>query len=117
MQELVFSSEGKGEENTLGCRHIKRARLYQFGRDASDPLCLTCAILYRPVLRCAIYIALLVGTILTIINQGDVLLTGAIAPLVLVKILLTYTVPYSVSTFSALSANWVKETSKKSKRP
>lgn len=115
MHELVSSSEGKGGENTLGCRHVERARLYQFGHDA--PLCLACAVLYRPVLRRAVYIALLVGMILTIINQGDVLLMGVIAPLVLAKILLTYTVPYSVSTFSALSANRVKETSKKSKRP
>jgi hypothetical protein len=82
MHELVSSSEGKGEENTLGCRHVERARLYQFGHDAS-PLCLACAVLYRPVLRRAVYIALLVGTILTIINQGDVLLVGVIAPLVL----------------------------------
>lgn len=51
---------------------------------------------------CAVYIALIVGTILTIINQGDVLLTGAITLLVTPEILLTYTVPYSVSTFSAL---------------
>jgi len=60
------------------------------------------------VLSRAIYAALVVGTILTIINQGDVLLTGAITPTVVAKILLTYFVPYSVSTFSALSANQVK---------
>jgi hypothetical protein len=71
-------------------------------------MCLACAILYRPVLRRAIYIALVVGTILTVINQGDVLLMGAVTPLVLFKILLTYMVPYSVSTFSALSANRFK---------
>jgi hypothetical protein len=52
------------------------------------------------------------GTILTIINQGDVLLAGAVTPLVVAKILLTYAVPYSVSIFSALSANRVKETVK-----
>lgn len=52
--------------------------------------------------------ALVVGTILTIINQGNVLLSGTITPAVVAKILLAYVVPYIVSTFSALSANRVK---------
>jgi hypothetical protein len=64
-----------------------------------------CAVLSRPVLSRAIYVALIVGTILTIINQGDVLLAGELTSLVAAKILLTYAVPYGVSTFSALSAN------------
>jgi hypothetical protein len=66
--------------------------------------------------RRSLYIALVVGTIMTIINQGDVLLMEAITPLVVAKILLTHAVPYSVSTFSALSANRVKETLKELKR-
>jgi hypothetical protein len=69
--------------------------------------------LYRPVLRRAVYVALVVGTILTAINQGDVLLAGEVTSLVIAKILLTYLVPYSVSTFSALSANRVVETAPK----
>jgi hypothetical protein len=70
------------------------------------------------VLRRAIYVALVVGTILAAINQGDVLLMGAITPVVVAKIVLTYLVPYSVSTFSALSANRVADTALKgSKRP
>ncbi len=84
-------------------------RSYQFRRDIPDPLCLACAVLYRPVLRRAAYVSAVIGTILTIINQGDVLLADAVTPLVGAKILLTYAVPYSVSTFSALSANRVKE--------
>jgi len=47
------------------------------------------------------------GTILTTINQGDILLTGAVTPLVVLKICLTYMVPYSVSTVSALAANHI----------
>ena len=68
-------------------------------------------------LCCAVYVSVVVGTILTIINQGDVLLAGAITPLVVAKILLTYAVPYSVSTFSALLANRVKETVKEPRGP
>jgi hypothetical protein len=79
--------------------------LYSLNRERPDPLCTLCAIRYRPVLRRAITIALVVGTILTIINQGDILLRGAITLLVVVKICLTYTVPYTVSTASALMAN------------
>ncbi len=46
-----------------------------------------------------------VGTILMVINQGDVLLSGHLTVLVACKIVLTYTVPFSVSTYSALAAN------------
>ena len=118
MQPLVgITREGKKGAPATSCRHKERARPYQFRRDVSDPLCVVCAILYRPVLHRAVYIALIVGTILMSINQGDILRAGAVTPLVVAKILLTYAVPYSVSTFSALSANRVKETVKKLKSP
>ena len=87
-----------------GCRHAGRARQYAFRHEPS-PLCTACAVRYAPVLRRAIIISLIVGTILTVINQGDVLLSGSVTSLVLLKIALTYTVPYSVSTISALAAN------------
>ena len=51
--------------------------------------------------RRALKVAAIVGTILIAINQGDALLAGEIPPLW--KILLTYCVPYSVSTYSAAS--------------
>jgi hypothetical protein len=104
---------GACEARAPGCRHSLRAHPYRFRRDIDDPLCVVCAILYRPVLRRAVYVALVVGTILTMINQGDVLLEGAITPLVMAKIFLTYLVPYSVSTFSALSANRAVHTTPK----
>jgi hypothetical protein len=47
------------------------------------------------------YVALVVGTILNLINQGDALL-GA-AHIDWVKIVLTYMVPYAVSTYGAVS--------------
>lgn len=46
-------------------------------------------------------VALLVGTILNLINQGDAMLAGM--PLDLAKLLLTYLVPYCVSTYGAVS--------------
>jgi len=44
-----------------------------------------------------------VGTILVAINQGDVLLSGHLTALVAAKIGLTYIVPFSISTYSALA--------------
>jgi hypothetical protein len=43
-------------------------------------------------------VALVVGTILVVINQADVLLSGQVTALVVAKIGLTYLVPFSVST-------------------
>ena len=51
--------------------------------------------------RRSFYVALVVGTILNLINQGDALFG---APHInWVKIVLTYFVPYAVSTYGAVS--------------
>jgi hypothetical protein len=47
-------------------------------------------------------IALIVGTILAILNHGDKLLLLQLAYLDIGKILLTYAVPYCVSTYSSV---------------
>lgn len=49
-------------------------------------------------------IAVIVGTILVLINHGDVLMKGLPDHTVLIKILLTYLVPYSVATYAAVDA-------------
>jgi hypothetical protein len=46
-------------------------------------------------------VALVVGTVLTLINQGDAIL--ATARVDWLKALLTYAVPYAVSTYGAVS--------------
>lgn len=46
-------------------------------------------------------VALIVGAILNLINQGDALLDGA--DLNLTKIILTFIVPYCVATYGAVS--------------
>lgn len=51
--------------------------------------------------RRSIGVALVVGTILNLINQGDALVTGAHVDWL--KIGLTYCVPYCVSTYGAVS--------------
>ena len=49
--------------------------------------------------------AAVVGTVLFCLNQADVVLRGDLSLLVAAKIVLTYLVPYSVSTYSALEIN------------
>lgn len=64
--------------------------------------CLRHALVYPSVLRTALATSVVVGTILTTINQGNVLLDGRFPAELAWKIPLTYCVPYCVSTFSAL---------------
>jgi len=52
-------------------------------------------------------IALTVGTLLTAINQGDVLLAGQWTAELLWKIPLTYAVPFVVATLGALGSRRV----------
>ena len=49
----------------------------------------------------AIFTALVVGTLLTAINQGDMILSGLAPPIW--KVALTYCVPYCVTTWGAIT--------------
>lgn len=51
--------------------------------------------------RRSLMVALLVGTILNVINQGDQLVAGD--KINFIKIILTYIVPYCVATYGAVS--------------
>ena len=46
-------------------------------------------------------VALIVGTILNMINQGDAIVAGA--RLNILKLILTFAVPYAVATYGAVS--------------
>lgn len=52
----------------------------------------------------ALRVALLVGTILALINHGDKMLAMSLGSEDTLKIALTYLVPYGVSTWSAVLA-------------
>ena len=61
----------------------------------------------------AFFAALVVGTILTTINHGDVILAGDWPPLI--KVMLTYCVPYCVTTWGAITgkrAQWKRTVDK-----
>lgn len=66
----------------------------------------------RATLRRSAIVALLVGTMLNLINQPDALLGEM--PLDLVKLVLTYLVPFCVATYGAYAAGGLhKETENK----
>jgi hypothetical protein len=67
--------------------------------------CVRHALIYPRVWRRALRVALVVGVVLFAINQLDVVVSGGLTPVVLGKIGLTFAVPYSVSTYSALQVN------------
>jgi hypothetical protein len=55
----------------------------------------------------AFYTAIVVGTVLTMINHGDILIQGNWPPFI--KVVLTYCVPYCVTTWGAITgkkAQW-----------
>jgi hypothetical protein len=58
--------------------------------------------LSRPYLGRALAVMIIVGSVLNLINQGETLFQGA--PLNVAKLLLTYVVPFCVSTYGTWSA-------------
>lgn len=56
----------------------------------------------------ALYVALIVGGILNLINQGDEIFRGE--PVVWWKVALTFIVPYCVSTHGAIAAKLSRQT-------
>ena len=63
-------------------------------------LACTCAV-SDGVPRRSIYVALVVGTLLNLINQGDAIFGPA--PVSWLKLVLTYLVPYGVCTYGAIA--------------
>ncbi len=88
------------------CDRCSRPARYGFAaRDENRRFCLRHAVLYRPVVQRALRVALVVGTLLFLINQADTVIREGLSPEVALKVSLTYLVPFSVSTYSALQIN------------
>ena len=88
----------------VGCpRHAR----FAFPRPDEPPVlrCWRHGPTYGPVLRQAVRVAAVVGTVLFAINQADVVVRGGLTAAVAGKIGLTYLVPFCVSTYSALGVN------------
>jgi len=52
----------------------------------------------------ALKVALVVGTILAVVNHADVVLAGQATTTVWIKIALTFLVPYCVATFASVQS-------------
>ena len=89
------------------CAICGRPARYAFSSasGARDLRCARHAIGYPRVRDRAVRVALVVGVVLFAINQLDVVLRGELTALIVAKILLTFLVPYAVSTYSALQVN------------
>jgi hypothetical protein len=61
------------------------------------------------ILMLAIKVALVVGSICMLINHGDVIFGDGLSTRELIKITLTYFVPYCVSTYSSVETVCVEE--------
>ena len=66
-------------------------------------MCLRCALRQAPLLRRSAVIALIVGVLQIVINQGDVILGGDASTALAWKIPLTMMVPFVVATVGALT--------------
>ena len=59
--------------------------------------------MHRPMLKRSMIAALVVGTVLTVLNQGDTLISGQWNNALYWKIPLTYCVPFIVASYGALT--------------
>jgi hypothetical protein len=66
------------------------------------PRCLSCALRHPPLLRRSFATALVVGTVLTAINQGTTFVAGEFPASLYWKVPLTYCVPVFVTTWGGL---------------
>ena len=100
----------QAREHTVGCARCGGPLAERSGYRLPDGerRCVRCVWRHRAIVRRALVTALIVGTILTIINQGNHLLAGEISWPLLLRIGLTYLVPYCVSTSGAIGLSRVR---------
>jgi hypothetical protein len=84
-----------------------RRRPGRFNVD-NQPRCLTCVFRHWPLLKRSLLTAAVVGTVLTAINQGNVILRGDFPHDLYWKLPLTYCVPFLVATWGALVNTRIK---------
>ena len=102
---MVGATTDSGDADAAGhCGRCGRPLRPGYRMRGGAVRCFRCAVRYPPVLRRSLITALVVGTILTAINQGNRFLDGDITAAVLLRMALTYCVPFIVSTSGALGA-------------
>ena len=73
------------------------------GRAGQITKCIFCALRHLAMLKRSLTVALVVGTVLTLLNQGDIIFAGDWKAPLYWKVPLTYCVPFCVATYGALS--------------
>jgi len=109
--ETVLPDAGEHLTCSQCGRHSGKGWSFAFGKPAPKGAtgegiivkCSRCAIRHRPVARRSFIVALVVGSLLTLLNQGDILFAGNWNDALYWKIPLTYCVPFCVATYGALS--------------
>lgn len=87
----------------VGCSRALEGTLYEMRSRAGRVVrCLRCALFYPPLMARSLTICLVVGTLLTAINQGNVIIQGEFPLALAWKIPLTYAMPYLVATLGAV---------------
>ena len=71
--------------------------------EVGAPKCILCSLRHWPMIRKSLVASVVVGTLLTLLNQGDFLISGNWNAALYWKIPLTYCVPFLVATYGALS--------------
>ena len=87
--------------DACGRERVRALFLFRAGSDAVLK-CGRCALRHPPLLKRSLGIAAIVGTVLLVINQGDVLLSPRWPGALAWKVPLTYLVPFLVATWGAL---------------
>ena len=64
--------------------------------------CLRCALMHWPTVQRSLLISLIVGTLLTTINQGILIVQGDLSANLAWQVPLTYLIPYCVATIGAI---------------
>jgi hypothetical protein len=99
---MMNTLEGPGGGDACSAGHTAPARFRFARQDRVEQKCLRHALGHRPLVRTAVLTSLVVGTVLTAINQGNLVVEGTLPAVLAWKIPLTYAVPYCVATWSAL---------------
>ena len=92
-------AEARGERVPLCSVCRRRERRFVL---AGQGRCLPCALRFQPMLRRSFYTAIVVGSVLTAINQGNLIFDGRFPADLAWKVPLTYVVPFCVATWGAL---------------
>lgn len=84
-------------------RLLRKGRRFTFKIQGMEVVkCLWCCFCHKPMLRRSMMASLVVGALLTAINQGTLIFAGSWDDALYWKIPLTFCVPFCVATYGAL---------------